>query len=177
VKWTIHGERSVYDSPWIRLSLVDVELPSGHRIDHHVVRSTAGAAGTVVHVAGSGVLLLWRHRFITDTWGWEIPAGRIDSGETAEEAAGRECLEESGWEPGPLRRLTSYFPTNGQSDQVFHLFAAHSAEYRGEPTDTDEAERVEWLPVEHLRSEMVAGRINDGLSLTALTWCLAHGFF
>jgi 8-oxo-dGTP pyrophosphatase MutT (NUDIX family) len=177
VKWTVHGERAIYESPWVRLALVDVELPSGHRIDHHVVRSTADATGTVVHVEGAGVLLLWRHRFITDTWGWEIPAGRIDSGESPGQAARRECLEESGWEPGALRLLTSYFPTNGLSDQVFHLFLADSAEYHGEPSDPDEAERVEWLPVPRLRSELVAGNVVDGLSLTALTWCLAHGRF
>ena len=44
-----------------------------------------------------GVLALWRHRFITDTWGWEIPAGRLEAGETAEQAARRETLEETGW--------------------------------------------------------------------------------
>ncbi len=38
------------------------------------------AAGTVVVDAERGVLLLWRHRFITGTWGWEIPAGGVDSG-------------------------------------------------------------------------------------------------
>ena len=177
MKWTIHGERPVYESPWVRLSLVDVELPSGHRIDHHVVRSTAGAAGTVVHVPASGVLLLWRHRFITDSWGWEVPAGRVDAGESPEQAARRECLEESGWEPGPLQVLTSYFPTNGQSDQEFHLFLADSAHYRGQPADPDEADRIEWLPVSRLRSEMAAGHIKDGLTLTALTWCLAQAIF
>jgi 8-oxo-dGTP pyrophosphatase MutT (NUDIX family) len=177
MKWTIHGERSLYESAWIGLTLVDVELPSGHRLDHHVVRSTAAAAGTVVHRADAGVLLLWRHRFITDSWGWEIPAGRVDHGESALEAAQRECLEETGWEPGPLRPLTSYFPLNGQSDQVFNLFMADSARHRGDPSDTDEADRVEWLPVERLRAEMLAGHVNDGMSLTALSWCLAQQYF
>jgi 8-oxo-dGTP pyrophosphatase MutT (NUDIX family) len=177
VKWTVHGERSLYDSPWIRLALVDVELPSGIRLDHHVVRSTAGASGTVVHVAERGVLLLWRHRFITDTWGWEIPAGRIDPGEEPEAAARRECLEETGWEPGALASLASYFPINGVSDQVFNLFTADAAEHRGDPSDSDEADRVEWLPVDRLRAEIQAGRVSDGLSLTALTWCLAFGRF
>ncbi len=50
-------------------------------------------------IPARGVLLLWRHRFITDTWGWEIPAGGIDPGETPPDAAARETLEETGWEP------------------------------------------------------------------------------
>ena len=40
--------------------------------------------------------MLWRHRFITDSWGWEIPAGGVDAGETPEDAAAREVLEETG---------------------------------------------------------------------------------
>ena len=35
-EWTVHGERSIYDSEWMSLRLVDVETPSGNRFDHHV---------------------------------------------------------------------------------------------------------------------------------------------
>ena len=175
MRWTIHGERVIYDNEWIRLALTDVELPSGTRLEHHVVRSTADAAGVVVHESARGVLLLWRHRFITDTWGWEIPAGRIDAGETPMEAGQRECVEESGWAPGPLTELASYFPNNGLSDCAFYLYLADGATELGPPTDPDEAERVEWLTVDRVREEIAAGQMGDGLTLTALTWCLAFG--
>ena len=88
VRWQVHGERVLYDSDWVRLALVDVEIPGGERFEHHVVRMPNKAAGTVVHDPDRGVLLLWRHRFITDTWGWEIPAGGIDPGETPEAGRG-----------------------------------------------------------------------------------------
>src|SRR4051812_5500145 len=126
----------------MRLTLVDVEIPGHRRFDHHVLRMPAAASGTVVHDPERGVLLLWRHRFTTDTWGWEIPAGRIDDGETPEEAARREALEETGWQPGPLRPLLAYQPTNGFSDQRFHLFVSDGASYVGEPTDPGGSERV-----------------------------------
>ena len=124
MKWIVHGERAIYESEWMTLALTDIEIPGGARFEHHVVRVPAAAAGTVVHDPDRGVLLLWRHRFTTDTWGWEVPAGRIDDGETPEEAAARETLEETGWRPGPLRHLTTYHPNNGTSDLRFHLFAA-----------------------------------------------------
>jgi len=171
----VHGERVVYDSEWMRLALVDVELPSGPRFEHHVLRMPAQAAGVVVDVPDRGVLLLWRHRFITETWGWEVPAGRIDAGETPEQAAFRETVEETGWEPGPLTPMTAYFPHNGTSDATFHLFVATSAEQVGEPSDPDESERVEWLSWDEVRAEIRAGRVRDGLSLTALLHRLALG--
>jgi 8-oxo-dGTP pyrophosphatase MutT (NUDIX family) len=173
MRWTVHGERWIYESDWVGLSLVDVELPSGARFEHHVVRMPADAAGVVVQESDRGVLLLWRHRLTTDSWGWEIPAGRVDAGETAEQAAAREVLEESGWRPGPLRHLATYHPQNGTSDATFHLYAADGATHVGEPSDTDEAERVEWVPWDRVRDEIRAGRVQDGLSLTALLWVAA----
>lgn len=173
MEWTVHGERSLYDSAWMRLALVDVELPSGARFEHHVLRMPAEAAGVVVDDPERGVLLLWRHRFITDTWGWEIPAGRVDEGETPEQAAARETLEETGWRPGALRHLVTYHPHNGTSDATFHVHLAVEATHVGAPTDPDEAERIEWLSWDEVRAEIRAGRVRDGLSLTGLLHRLA----
>lgn len=166
----------MYDSEWVRLSLVDVEIPGGDRFEHHVVRVPQQAAGTVVTDPDRGVLMLWRHRFITDTWGWEIPAGRIDPGETPAQAAGREVLEETGWRPTGLQPMMSYQPTNGLSDQRFHLFHASGAVHVGEPTDPGESERVEWVPETRVRALARAGTVPDGLSLTALLYAMAFGF-
>ena len=170
----MHGERRVYDNEWMRVALVDVELPSGARFEHHVLRMPAQASGVVVDVVDRGVLLLWRHRFITDTWGWELPAGRVDAGETPIEAGARETLEETGWQPGPLAPMLAYFPHNGTSDMTFNLFVATSATHVGDPADPDESERVEWLPWDTVRSEIAAGRIRDGMSLTGLLYRLAQ---
>jgi 8-oxo-dGTP pyrophosphatase MutT (NUDIX family) len=173
MEWTVHGERRIYDSDWMRLALVDVELPSGARFEHHVLRMPAQASGVVVDDPDRGVLLLWRHRFITDTWGWELPAGRVDVGETPIDAAARETLEETGWRPGPLSPMCVYFPHNGTSDMTFNLFVATSATHVGDPADPDEAERVEWVSWDTVRSEIAAGRIRDGMSLTGLLYRLA----
>jgi 8-oxo-dGTP pyrophosphatase MutT (NUDIX family) len=173
MRWTVHGERAIYESDWITLVLTDVEIPEGERFEHHVVRMPHHAAGAVVHDPERGLLLLWRHRFVTDTWGWEIPAGHVDAGETPEAAAARETLEETGWRPGPLTPLVRYHPHNGLSDQEFHIFLADGATHVGDPTDTGEAERVEWVAIERVRRLASTEEILDGLSLTAILYALA----
>ena len=90
----------------------------------------------------------------------EMPAGRVDDGESAVDAAARETLEESGWQPGPLTPMTRYFPNNGTTDAAFNVFLSTSATHVGEPTDPDEAERVEWLSWNTVRSEIEAGRVS-----------------
>lgn len=174
MRWTQHDERVLYESPWVTLALADVELPDGERFDHHLIRCQP-AAGVIVTDPDRGVLLLWRHRFITDTWGWEIPAGRVDEGETIEEAARRETLEETGWEPHDLVALMDFYPSNGLSDQHFHIFLATSATHRGEPSDPNESERVEWVSVDHVREALRCGDISEGLSTVACCYALAFG--
>ncbi len=169
----MHGERSLYDSEWVSLRLVDVEVPGQERFEHHVVRVSKEAAGTVVHDPDRGVLLLWRHRFITDTWGWEIPAGRIEAGESPEQAAVRETLEETGWQLRTIRHLVTYQPTNGLSDQRFHLFFADGADRVSDPTDPGESERIEWVPLARVVQFAKTGEMADGLSLTAVLYSLA----
>jgi 8-oxo-dGTP pyrophosphatase MutT (NUDIX family) len=125
---------------------------------------------------GSGrVLLIHRHRFITDSTGWEIPAGRVEAGEDPIEAARREMLEETGWRPGPLSLLFSYFPSIGLIDQRFNIFVANGAEHVGEPADSSESDRVEWIEVVQLPALIRRGEIRDGYSMTALLWLLQMG--
>ena len=176
MRWTVHGERFVYESDWMSMSLVEVEPPGSEPFEHHVVRMPRAAAGTVVwDPASRRVLLLWRHRFITDRWGWEIPAGGLDEGEGPDDGARRETLEESGWRPLALEPLASYNPMPGGVDQTFHLFLATGAEEVGAPTDPTESERVEWVPLDTVREAIVDGRIVEGMSITALSLALATG--
>jgi 8-oxo-dGTP pyrophosphatase MutT (NUDIX family) len=175
MRWTVHGERPLYTSSWVNLHLADIEVPDGPRFDHHLIRMPFPAVGTILHRPEAGVLLLWRHRFITDTWGWEIPAGRVEDGEGLAEAARREAVEETGWAPGPLRQLFGYHYAHGVSDGRFVIFLADGATEVGPPTDVAEAERIEWVPVPQVRRLVADGRMIDGLTLTALLWAFAFG--
>jgi 8-oxo-dGTP pyrophosphatase MutT (NUDIX family) len=170
VRWTVHGERSLYESDWVSLRLVDVELPDGERFEHHVVRLPRAAVAVVVTDPERGILLIHRHRFITDTWGWEVPAGGVEAGETPEQAGARETLEETGWRPGPLRAIGVFHPSNGLLDQRCHVFVAAGATHVGEPSDAHEVERVAWVPADEVRALAREGGIPDGLSLTSLLW-------
>ena len=174
-QWRVHGEHTLYSSFWIDLRLVDVELPDGDRFPHHVVRMHRDAVGVVVSDAERGLLLIHRHRFVTDTWGWEIPAGAVDEGETLEEAAVRETVEETGWRPGPLRPIGWSYPSNGLMDQRFSYFLADGATFVRE-VDSPEVARVAWIPVDEVRRLVGSDELCDGLSVSGLSLALAKGF-
>ena len=174
MRWTIHGERRIYESSWVSLALVDVEVPGGARFEHHVVRMP-GEASAVVVLDEDRVLLIHRHRFISDTAGWEIPAGRVEPDEDPMAAGARETLEETGWRTGPLSKLFSYIPSIGLIDQRFNVYVAEGATHAGEPEDSSESDRLEWVPLSELPALIRQGKIQDGYSLTALLWLLRLG--
>jgi 8-oxo-dGTP pyrophosphatase MutT (NUDIX family) len=145
MKWTVHGRRSIYTSPWVELWLDDVEIPGGERFEHHVLRMRPTVTAVVFDDAAERVLLLWRHRFIPDVWGWEVPGGWIDDDEAPPEAIRREVEEETGWRPGPLTELGSWFNMPGISDVRCTLYRADGATLVGSPQDYSESTRVDWV--------------------------------
>jgi 8-oxo-dGDP phosphatase len=171
VRWTVHGERLVYNSSWVSLHLADIELPDGVRYEHHVVRFNPVAA-TVVLNAQNEVLMLWRHRFTTDSWSWEIPSGIVESGELPADAAIREVEEETGWRPKSVRRIAYFHPIGGMTNAEHHVFLSDSSVYTGPPKDTHEASEIRWIPLRNaLRmiddQEVLAGVALVGLYATA----------
>jgi 8-oxo-dGTP pyrophosphatase MutT (NUDIX family) len=150
LRWMVHGERTVYDNRWVRLALVDVEPPNGKRFEHHVVRLGRVAVALVVD-GDERVLTLWRYRFATDSWGYELLGGLVDEGEEPAETARREVEEESGWRPvGAGEHLIGFQPLPGMVDAPVDVFLFRGAKEVGEPTDTEEAARIEWIPVDRL---------------------------
>ena len=77
-RWKTFGERVIYDNPWVWLGRVDVEPPDGERSWHHLVRLHRAAMMALLDEQDR-VLLLWRHRFVQDRWGWELPGGSSTS--------------------------------------------------------------------------------------------------
>lgn len=166
MQWIVHGERRIYDSDWVRLSLVDVEVPGIRRFEHHAVE--AGDAASVVLTDDDGrVLLLWRHRFLHDAWAWEIPAGIVDDGETPEEGARRECIEETGWAPGELELLYRFAPVAGLSRQTFWVFRGRAAEQVGEPAP-EEFSSMEWADPTRVRAVLDDNGVLDCMSVIGL---------
>jgi 8-oxo-dGTP pyrophosphatase MutT (NUDIX family) len=158
VRWTKLSERSVCENRWFRVNLADVELPDGRHLDHSLIRLRPVAVATAVNEADE-VLMLWRHRFITDSWGWELAAGVVEDGEDTTTAAAREMEEETGRRPGPLRHLLTVEPSNGLTDARHHLYWTDHATCTGPPEDAFESSRRAWIPLKHVPDMIARGRI------------------
>jgi 8-oxo-dGTP pyrophosphatase MutT (NUDIX family) len=173
MRWTVRGERDLYQDRWVHVLSADVELPNGDHLDHRLIRTAAPGAGLLV-VDDDRVLLIWRHRFITDTYGWEIPMGMIEPGEEPAEAAVREAEEETGWRAtGPIEPLLYTQPFPGLMSCEDHLFRAAGATYLGPPVDDFESDSVAWVPLAEIPALIRKRHISAGPTLNALLFALA----
>ncbi|MGH3327411.1 MAG: NUDIX hydrolase [Streptomycetales bacterium] len=153
--------------------MVDLELPTGERTQHHVVWMPAAAMTAVLDDAEERVLLLWRHRFVPDIWNWELPGGLVDAGETPEQAAARETEEETGYRPRTLEHLVSFQPMIGMVDTPHHVFLARGAEHLGNPTEQTEMKRMEWVRLADVPRLIHGGDVANSGTLVALLHVLA----
>lgn len=172
--WRTFGERTVYDNRWVRLGLVDVEAPNGQRWDYHVVHLARIAVALLLNEATDEVLMLWRYRFATEQWGYELLGGLVDEGEESAATAAREAAEESGWAPvGEPEKLISFEPLPGNVTAPMDVYLWREFEHVGEPTDAEEAGRVEWVPLARVVELAQRGELLGAGTLVALLYFLA----
>jgi len=173
--WQVLRRETIYDSTWLRLHRDDVRLPDGSVIDgHHVIDFPRPAVCVMPIGDDARILMVEHYRFITDTTGWELPAGRAEEGEALADAAARELHEESGAVAERLEYLGVYNPCNGSTNLTFHIYIGHGAHQTGARTDTNEILQAAWLDQEDVWRMIEANQIRDGLSLTALLWHFAR---
>ncbi len=174
--WQVLARRKVYESGWIDIQHLDIRLPDGKVMrDIHMVDYRFQAA-SVIPIGDDGrILLIDHYRVFTDTRDWETPAGKIDEGESPEQTAARELMEETGHRAASFKKLGHYHPSNGSSNQTFHVFVAHGITRVDNIQDTNEVIGLRWFTPQEVREMIARNEILDGLSLTGLSWAFVLG--
>jgi 8-oxo-dGTP pyrophosphatase MutT (NUDIX family) len=178
-RWAAHRrgplrQRTAYDNRWVRVELVEVQTSSGARFEHHVVHLGRIAIALIVNEREE-VLMLYRHRFAVDQWGYELLGGLVEDGEDPAATAAREALEESGWQPvGQPEPLISFEPLPGQVTAPIEVFLWRDARQVGQPTDLDEQGRLEWVPLASVPTLAGRGQLLGAGTLVALLYYLTR---
>ena len=113
-------------SPWIELLELGVEFtPGGAREIYHAVGQQDYIA--IVARTPDGLIPIVRQfRPVVGDFTWELPAGLVDEGETAEDSCRRELLEETGLRAGTVHALGRYSPCTARLANKVHSFFAET---------------------------------------------------
>ena len=170
--YRLNHSRTVYRGRVIDLTVDRITTASGTEAVREVVVHPGGAA--VVPVFSNGdVLLVEQFRYPMQQSLLELPAGRIDPGESPEETAARELEEEVGFRAGRLEKLAAFYTTPGFCNELLHLFLARDLEPGGRAGDEDEELSVHRYSRRQLEKLIRSGRIVDAKTLIGLHLLLA----
>jgi ADP-ribose pyrophosphatase len=147
-------------------------FPNGTEHDVAIVRHAPSVV--LIPIDGDGrVIIVRQYRAPLDREIWEFPAGRLDDGESAEDAARRECEEEIGVVPRRVERLGGFYAAPGFCDEELIFFRV--SDLRPPPPDSpnkpdeDEDITTRAVPVAEVRAMLARGEIVDLKTAYALT--------
>lgn len=159
--------RRVYAGRVLSLDVDEVEEPGGVYATREVVRHRGSVATLAVHEDGR-VVLIRQYRYAVDQPVWELPAGRLDPGESALEGARRELEEETGLRAARIEPLGVFYTTPGFCDETMHLFRATGLTQGPAHPEADERIEVRACALEEARTMIGEGGIREGKTLVAL---------
>ncbi len=161
------SEERIHRGARFELITETVELPNGRRVDLDLVRHP-GASAVVPFLDANRVLMIRQYRFATGGELLEIPAGKLDPGETPEVCAARELIEETGYRAGRLEKLGAIWTSPGFTDEVIHLFAAFDLETDRQALEPDEIIELVPMPFDEALEAIRRADVFDGKSLAGL---------
>jgi ADP-ribose pyrophosphatase len=126
------------------------------------------AAAVVPFVSDEEILMVRQYRYALGKETLEIPAGKMDPGETPEVCVRRELWEETGYEADEFTFLYTYAPAIGYSNERIHLYSARRLRKKETNVDGREISAVETHSLEGLKEMMKKGLIEDGKTLLGL---------
>ncbi len=165
----VTSSKEVYYCRLFRVTEDIAEDETGFQIHRSVVRHQGSAV--MMAVQDDRILLVRQYRLPAGKLMWELPAGKVDQGETPFEAAQRELIEETGYTAATWKELTHFYPSPGFVEEKMTIYLATDLT-EGEATPMDD-ERIEakWFGRDELRAMIRAGEIEDGKTMIGfLLW-------
>ncbi|MDH3514331.1 MAG: NUDIX hydrolase [Gammaproteobacteria bacterium] len=157
----------VFHGKIIDLFLEHVTLPNGANIELEIVHHPGGAA-IVALDDEDRVCLLRQYRHAAGGWVWELPAGKLESGEQPRTTAERELQEEAGMQAAQWESLGKIISSPGIFTEIVHLFLARGLTAVSAGNDFHEVIEVHWVPFTEALAQSRSGEITDAKTVAGL---------
>jgi ADP-ribose pyrophosphatase len=176
-KARVLSSRISYQGPVFSVTTDQVEEPGGVRARRDVIRHSGSIVVLAVEAPARGaekseprILLERQYRHAAQSMMWELPAGRIDDGETALTAAKRELLEETGYSARHWKRILHFYVSPGFLDETMTIYLAQGLR-AGEPQpEADERINVKFVSLPEATRMVLNGRIQDAKTICGILW-------
>lgn len=171
------SSRRAYTGRVLNLDIDSVRFPDGSEGELEIIRHSGASA--VVPLLDQPtdwnprVVLIRQYRYAADGYVYEIPAGRLDEGESPLTCAHRELEEETGYRAAEMKPLITVYTTPGFTDERIHVFLATGLTSGQERRERDEFLTLIMLPLSQVMEMIEGGEICDAKTVVALLFVAA----
>lgn len=144
--------------------------PDGFEIKRAIVQH--GGSAVVMPVDEKNrVLLVRQYRLPALRYLWELPAGRVDPGETVLQAARRELMEETGYRARKMTKLVDFWASPGFLAEKMTVYLATGLTSGEQSPMEDERIELRWFTVAEMDKLISSGKMPDAKTVLAfLKW-------
>ncbi|MFL7870942.1 MAG: NUDIX domain-containing protein [Anaerolineales bacterium] len=166
--WKTLSTREIYKNKWMSLHEDIAELPNGQRTVYGVCEF-GECVGVLPFIDDQNVLLVRQYRYVPqENHRWEMPTGGIHPGETPEQAAQRELMEEGGYCADQLTWISTYYPSKSICHETAHLYIGRNlAAAKALPDETEFFERAVF-PFDEVLRLVETSEIRDSMTVIAV---------
>ena len=159
--------KKIYDGVILHLRVDKIRLENGSEAVREVL-DHQGASGIVAFDEQGRLLMVRQYRYPVGEYLLEIPAGKIDPGETPEQCAKRELREETGYLCEKLTPMGAMYPAAAYDNETVHIFLAEGLSVSKQQLDDDEFLTVERVDFEKALQMVMSGEIRDAKTQIAI---------
>jgi ADP-ribose pyrophosphatase len=161
----------VYRGRAVHFMADTVRLPTGVLAVREYMDHPGAVAVVPVLNGGSSnptLLLVQQYRYPVRELTMELPAGKLSRGENPAACVRRELEEETGFRPGRIQKLVSYWPTPAFANEIIHIFVARNLRPGRFHPDEDELIRPVKMTLRDALRRIQRGLIKDSKTLVGL---------
>ena len=164
---TLLTSKPVYPGKVVKLQIDRLALPDGTVTELEIIRHPGASAVLPIDADGRAVMLR-QYRHAAGGWIHEVPAGKLDPGESPEACAYREVAEETGFTVGTLEPLGWIWTTPGFTDEKIWLYVGRDLTPTAQQLDHDELLEVVRLDLDEAIAMAARGEIQDAKTVCTL---------
>jgi ADP-ribose pyrophosphatase len=171
-KLQVLSSKLVYQGKVFNVTSDNVKEPSGITARRDIVRHSGSVVVLAIDERGDEprVLLERQYRYAAQGYLWELPAGRIDPGETPFAGAKRELIEETGYRARQWKRALFFYASPGFLDETMAIYLARQLSAGEAEPEDDEAIECRLLPLSQVIEMIFRGTIRDGKTIAGVLW-------
>ncbi len=162
---TVKSEK-VFEGKIINLRVDTVELPNKGYAKREIVEHRGGVG--ILAIEDGNIILIKQYRKAVEDFLYEIPAGKLEINEDPLECAIRELMEETGYCPNKIEKLTEFYSTPGFTNEKICLFKATDLKQVERKLDEDEFIDVLKVSLKEAKEMIVNGQIVDAKTIVAI---------